>query len=301
MTAGAARNTTHDPQGMQQGASVGPVDDARLRAAFAPVREWVFDLDNTLYCASRGLFEQIDRRMGEYLSRLFGVDRQQARIIQKDYFRRYGTTLHGLIANGEIADPDDFLAFVHDIDYAPIAPDPALDAALAQLHGRKWVFTNGSLSHAEQVLDRLGVLSRIDEIFDVKAAGYVPKPHAQAFDAFFRRTGISPASAAMFEDIARNLAEPHARGMTTVLVRHPANADADSLHAPSAGCGCRAGGDAAMSHPHDDPQGEHVHFRTSRLPEFLQRLIDTGAAATTATTATTAAKLQDTNEGKATS
>ena len=253
-----------------------PADAERLRAAFTPVREWVFDLDNTLYCASRGLFEQIDRRMGEYLVRLFRVDIATARFIQKDYFRRYGTTLRGLIVNGEIADPDDFLAFVHDIDYAPIEPDPALDAALAQLDGRKWVFTNGSWKHAEKVLDRLGVLSHIDEIFDVKAAGYVPKPHAQAFDAFFRRTGIAPRQAAMFEDIARNLAEPHARGMTTVLVRHPANADADSLHEGAPGCGC---GGRETAHPHDDPAGEHVHFRTTQLPAFLHGIIAAGATA----------------------
>ncbi len=229
---------------------------APLPQAFAHVREWVFDLDNTLYCASRGLFDQIDRRMTEYLIRLFRVDPATARFIQKDYYRRYGTTLRGLIINGEIADPDDFLQFVHDIDYSAIAADAALDAALAQLHGRKWVFTNGSQAHAEAVLERLGIAAHIDEIFDVKAAGYVPKPHPEAFDAFFARTGIAPRRAAMFEDIARNLAEPAARGMTTVLVRHPDNADACSLES-------------------EEDDLTHVHFITERLSDFLVQLAAT--------------------------
>ncbi len=264
-------------------------EDERLRAAFAPVREWVFDLDNTLYCASRRLFDQIDKRMGEYLVRLFRVDIATAKYIQKDYFRRYGTTLRGLIVNGEIADPDDFLAFVHDIDYSAIAPDPALDDALTRLEGRKWVFTNGSLAHAEAVLERLGVSAHIDEIFDVKAAGYVPKPHPQAFDAFLAHTGIAPARAAMFEDIARNLAEPHARGMTTVLVAHPDNADAG--HA----CGCahahgnRHGGEGEM-HPHDDANGEHIHFRTTELTGFLRRLTVAQQASSSDTTTHTGEK-----------
>ena len=264
-------------QAAQHAASTAQGADAAhdLRAAFAHVREWVFDLDNTLYCASARLFDQIDARMREYLMRLFRVDAATARFIQKDYFHRYGTTLRGLIVNGEIGDPDDFLSFVHDIDYSAIAPDTALDEALAALEGRKWVFTNGSLAHAERVLERLGVLAHIDEIFDVKAAGYVPKPHRQAFDAFFTRTGIAPRHSAMFEDIARNLAEPHARGMTTVLVTHPANTDSAALnHHGEKACGCGAHGHAASEsrHPHDDIFGPHVHFRTRRLSDFLSAI-----------------------------
>ena len=227
---------------------------------FAHVREWVFDLDNTLYCASYRLFDQIDARMGEYLMRLFDVDLPTARRIQKDYYYRYGTTLRGLLLNNEIADPEDYLAFVHDIDYSHIRPDPDLDAALARLTGRKWVFTNGSLAHAEAVLKRLGVLSHIDEIFDVKAAGYVPKPHGQAFDAFFRRTGIAPRRSAMFEDIARNLEEPHARGMVTVWVDHPDNTDARH------GCGCSRQPEKGRGKP------PHVHYRTRHLTTFLNTL-----------------------------
>ncbi len=232
---------------------------------FGHVREWVFDLDNTLYCASYRLFDQIDKRMGEYLMRLFNVDLATARRIQKDYYYRYGTTLHGLLKNNEIADPDDYLAFVHDIDYSHIEPDPALDAALAALKGRKWVFTNGSLSHAEAVLNRLGVLSHIDEIFDVKAAGYVPKPAPEAFDAFFRKTGIAPRVSAMFEDIARNLEEPHARGMVTVWVDHPANTDAKHVCA----CTRQPEGGRAEKPP-------HVHYRTEHLTTFLNHVTGDG-------------------------
>ena len=230
---------------------------------FDHVDDWVFDLDNTLYCASRGLFDQIDQRMGAYLMRLFDTDAETARRIQKDYFHRYGTTLRGLMLNGEIDDPDDFLHFVHDIDYSTITPNPALDAALARIAGRKWVFTNGSVSHAENVLTRLGVIDHIDEIFDIRAADYVPKPHPQAYDAFFERTRIDPAASAMFEDIARNLVEPHARGMVTVLVDHPDNADSRCL--------CAHGGGAESL--------DHVHYRTEDLSEFLTDITQAGKEA----------------------
>ena len=41
-----------------------------MKQHFAHVTTWVFDLDNTLYPASCRLFDQIDVRMGEFVSNL---------------------------------------------------------------------------------------------------------------------------------------------------------------------------------------------------------------------------------------
>ncbi|HHN68257.1 MAG TPA: pyrimidine 5'-nucleotidase [Thermopetrobacter sp.] len=226
-----------------------------MRAAFASVRHWVFDLDNTLYSARYRLFDQIDRRMGEYLMRLFGVNAEEARRIQKDYYHRHGTTLRGLMLNGEIDDPHDYLRFVHDIDYGHIAPDPMLDAALTRLKGRKWVFTNGSAAHAEKVMARLGITGHIDAVFDIAAADWLPKPMAAAYEAFLKRTGIAPDQAAMFEDIARNLKTPHELGMKTVLVRHRDNTDGNHINQLNG-----------------DLHAPYVQFVTDDLPGFLSRL-----------------------------
>ena len=221
---------------------------------FSHVRHWVFDLDNTLYPARYRLFDQIDRRMGEYIARLFGVGREEARRIQKDYFYRYGTTLRGLMKKHD-ADPVAFLEYVHDIDYSAIAPDAELDRALSALPGRKWVFTNGTEAHAAAVMERLGISGHIDEVFDITHSGYLPKPLPETYAAFVRKTGMEPERAAMFEDIARNLAQPHEMGMTTVLVDHPDNVD-----------GCR------MNEMNDDVNAPYVHYVTDDLAAFLGRL-----------------------------
>ena len=84
--------------------------------------------------------------------------------------------------------------------------------------GRKLIFTNGSRGHALATVEQLGLGGLFEEAFDIVAAGLVPKPRDAAYDAFFRAHGVEPAHAAMFEDIAKNLAVPRARGMTTVLV-----------------------------------------------------------------------------------
>ena len=178
---------------------------------------WVFDLDNTLYPRHSNLFAQIDVRIRDYVGRLLELDGEAADAMQKTYYRRYGTTLRGLMMEHDIS-PDDFLEYVHDIDHSPIAPNPRLAGAIAQLPGKRFIFTNGSRPHAEKVAARLGVTDHFEDIFDIVWADLMPKPARETYERFLAETGVSPASAAMFEDLSRNLAVPQALGMTTVLV-----------------------------------------------------------------------------------
>ncbi len=179
---------------------------------------WIFDLDNTLYPSTCRLFDQVDRRMGEFIARQLAITPEEARRLQKQYFREHGTTLRGLMTVHGMA-PQDYLAYVHDIDLSPVEPSPNLEVALGRLAGRKFVFTNGSAAHAGRVLERLGVAHRFDGIFDVAAAGYVPKPDPVAYHRLLAHFGIDPARAAMVEDLSRNLAPARALGMTTVWLR----------------------------------------------------------------------------------
>ena len=78
---------------------------------FSHVDTWVFDLDNTLYPASCRLFDQIDVKMGEFVSRLLNVDYAEAKRRQKEMFYKYGTTLRGLMTEHAIT-PDAFAGLV---------------------------------------------------------------------------------------------------------------------------------------------------------------------------------------------
>lgn len=198
-------------------AIVPPMKPIPPSASFAHVRNWVFDLDNTLYPHHANLFAQIDVRMTHYVSDLLQLPRDAARKLQKDFYRDYGTTLKGLMEVHGI-DPDDFLEKVHDIDYSWLAPDPELGEAIAALPGRKFIFTNGDRGHAERTARQLGILDHFDEIFDIVAAGLVPKPAQETYDKFTALHRVAGEQSAMFEDLARNLTVPKALGMKTVLV-----------------------------------------------------------------------------------
>ncbi|MBC7579856.1 pyrimidine 5'-nucleotidase [Tardiphaga sp.] len=184
---------------------------------FTQVQTWVFDLDNTLYPHHVNLWQQVDGRIRDFVSNFLKVPADQAFKIQKDYYKRYGTTMRGLMTEHGVS-ADDFLAYVHEIDHSPLEPNPAMGAAIAQLPGRKLILTNGSVAHAGAVLDRLGIAAEFEAVFDIIAADLEPKPAQQTYDKFLRLHDVDPAGAAMFEDLSRNLVVPHALGMTTVLV-----------------------------------------------------------------------------------
>ena len=199
------------------GRQTGDHDDRGRSRSFRARRGLVFDLDNTLYPHHSNLFAQIDQKMTAYVSELLKLAREDARTLQKELYREYGTTLNGLMSRHGI-DPDDFLEKVHDIDYSWLKPDPVLGAAIRQLPGRKFIFTNGNRTHAERTARQLGILDDFDDIFDIIAAGLTPKPARQTYDLFLASHGVAGPNAVMFEDLARNLAVPKALGMTTVLV-----------------------------------------------------------------------------------
>jgi putative hydrolase of the HAD superfamily len=189
-------------------------------------KTWVFDLDNTLYPASSSLFPQIHKRMGQYIARTLQIDAQTADTLQRKYYREHGTTLRGLMLMHSI-EPDDFLAYVHEIDCTVLPPAPRLDAALALIPGRKIVFTNGSAKHAENVLTQLDIDHHFEGVFDIKAADYVPKPAMETYRKMVDRFAIDPNGAVMFEDLAHNLTAAAELGMTTVWVREEGHSFAE--------------------------------------------------------------------------
>jgi putative hydrolase of the HAD superfamily len=213
--------------------------EADLLGKFGHVSAWVFDLDNTLYPPDCALWPAIEQRIALFLMGLTGLDGLSARALQRYYYRRHGTTLRGLVEE-HVVRADEYLEFVHDIDRSTLAPNPPLAREIERLPGRKLIFTNGSRDHALRTLERLGLDGLFEDAFDIVAAGLVPKPVDLAYEAFFRTHEVDPASAAMFEDLARNLRAPKARGMTTTLVApRPGQADhRQTLDHGGADCGC---------------------------------------------------------------
>ena len=202
---------------------------------------WIFDLDNTLYPASVDLFGQINIKMSNYIMRLLDVDEVTAEKMRAEYWKKYGTSLAGLMQNYKI-DPSDFLKFVHDIDFSVLPKDLDLVDALNNLPGRKLVYTNGTVPYAREVLKYRGLLNVFSEIYGIEDASYIPKPFPEAFEIIFSKAKIVPKRSAMFEDEKRNLEVPFKLGLKTILV-----SDGQS-------------------------NGKYVNYSIKRLSDFLRQI-----------------------------
>ena len=199
-----------------------------VKQHFHHVTTWVFDLDNTLYPPRYRLFDQIEVKMTQWVMNALGVDRAEADRLRQHYWDSYGTTLAGLMREHDI-DPGPYLTEVHDIDFSPLPHDPDLAACIADLPGRRIVYTNACEPYAVKVLEARGLSGLFDAIYGVEHAGFHPKPDRAAFEMVFAADGLDPVRAAMFEDDVRNLRVPHELGMRTVHVA-PAPEPADHIH-----------------------------------------------------------------------
>jgi putative hydrolase of the HAD superfamily len=188
-----------------------------MHARLDHVRNWIFDLDNTLYPHGARLFEQVDRRITDYIARLFKVGRDEAYKIQKGYFHTRGTTLSGLMAEHGV-DPYEYLADVHDIEMDVLDENAPLAAAIARLPGRKIIFTNADAPYAGKILSKLGLGESFEAIHDVHAAQYRPKPAPEAYQHLCDAYGLDPMESLFADDMARNLKPAKQIGMTTLWV-----------------------------------------------------------------------------------
>ena len=219
-----------------------------MLARLARIRNWIFDLDNTLYSAKINLFAQIDARMTAYVGDLLGVEPAEAYRLQKGYFLDHGTTLAGLMREHDV-DPHHFLGYVHDIEMDVIEENVPLAAAIARLPGRKLVFTNGDTPYAMRVLDRLGLANSFEAIHDVHAMDLVPKPAPSAYAGLCATYGLDPEVSLFADDMARNLTPAKAIGMTTLWVDNGSEQAADTARA-------------------------HIDFTTHDVTAWLHRILE---------------------------
>ena len=210
---------------------------------------WIFDLDNTLYSADSGIFQQVHDLMGKFVSKHLNVEIKKAKEIQHKYYKQHGTTLRGMMDNHGV-DPEYFLKEVHKLDYSIVDSNKKLNEELKKLKGRKIVYTNANLQHALDVLDRIELSNFFDYIFDIKMANYIPKPDLQPYEQIIKDFNLNPSTSAMFDDIAKNLVPAKKVGFTSVWI------------------------DAGYENFSDDIEAskDYLDFKTKDLSVFLEKV-----------------------------
>ena len=179
------------------------------------IKNILFDCDGVLYQDLEAVFGQVSKKMTEYISKKLNIDLIKAKELQTNYFHKYNTSLNGLMMHHDIP-PEEFLKYVHDIDLSFMKKDLALREELEKLNIKKFVFTNSSKEHVNNITAHLGIDDLFDGIFDIVDAEFNPKPEAKAFDLMTKKFNINPKETLYIEDIAKNLSIAKERGSTTV-------------------------------------------------------------------------------------
>ncbi len=178
----------------------------------------LFDLDNTLYSESCGVFDLIDQRMNEWLISNLQIPESEVNEFRNKYFVQYGTTLRGLMLHHEV-NPRDFLDYVHDVPvHEFLSADLELRQTLEQVKSRKLIFTNSDLKHANRILDALGVRDQFERIFDIEAMNFIPKPNPDSYRLVLDYLRLQPKDVLLIDDMERNLKPAQEMGMRTILI-----------------------------------------------------------------------------------
>ncbi len=199
----------------------------------------LLDLDGVCYGKHNNyslekVFGQVSKRMTSFISERLQIDLNEAKQLQTDYFYKYNTSLNGLMIHHDIP-PQEFLKYVHSIDLSFMKEDKVMRKELENLDMEKFIFTNGSAEHAENILTHLGIYDLFgrDKVFDIQDGGYIPKPEAKTFDLMVKKFGINPEETIYIEDIAKNLSIGHERGCMTVWLindEHFGKIDSDKYY-----------------------------------------------------------------------
>ncbi len=178
---------------------------------------WFFDLDNTLYCANSGIFDQIHKKMSEFISTNLNVSLEKAKLLQKKYFVENGTTLYGLMLNHNI-NPEKFLDYVHDIDFSIVKPDNELNDLIKKIPEKKIIFTNANFYYVKKILKNLNLENIFDDIYDIEKMDYLPKPNLKTYKKLISTYNFDVKKAILFDDIPQNLLPAADLGLKTVQV-----------------------------------------------------------------------------------
>lgn len=178
-----------------------------------------FDLDDTLYPSSSGLWSLIRERMSLYMQERMNLPASEIPTLREKYYRSYGTTLRGLQMHHDV-DANDYLSYVHDLQLEQyLQPNPGLREILLSLPQKRWIFTNADSRHAGRVLKVLGLDDCFDGIIDIYALNFVCKPATSAYLKALKIAGdINSQQCVVLDDSPSNLKTAQELGFCTVLI-----------------------------------------------------------------------------------
>ena len=185
------------------------------------VKYIILDMDGVVYHPRflKTLFGQVSSRMTDFISLKLGIEKNKAKEIQQEYFYKYDTSLNGLMKNyPNLINGEEFLKYVHDINYDCLKKDTELREELLKLNVKTYCATNGSKEHAINCMKKIGIDDLFEgKIMDIVDFNFKPKPNPESLNLMCKKFQIPANEETVYiEDIAKNLSSEAARDMIKV-------------------------------------------------------------------------------------
>lgn len=182
------------------------------------IKNLVFDLDGTLYPLSSGLGEGCQCRVYDFFSQKLKVDIDEAKKISERLLQKYHYESQGVEKELGISE-EEFMEYICRTDVGSLQKNQNLEELLLNFPQRKFIFTDSTISHSLDVLEKIKVRADIfEQIYDAKQGGYVYKLETKAFKRFCDICKIRPEESIIFEDSCKSLCFAKEVGFTTVLI-----------------------------------------------------------------------------------
>jgi pyrimidine 5'-nucleotidase len=178
-----------------------------------------FDLDDTLYPSTNGLWQTLRNRIELYMVEVMKLPPEIVPNLRKELFLKHGTTLRGLAIEYQINEQE-FLDFVHNVPLTNfLQPDPNLRSTLGLYPQKKVIFTNADANHANRVINTLGLAGVFDQIIDIRDIRPYCKPQIEAFQQALSLAHVhDPHDCVMIDDARRNLLGAKEIGLFTIQI-----------------------------------------------------------------------------------
>ena len=150
--------------------------------------------------------------------------------------------------NHDKIDPHEFLEFVHEIEISWLPKDELLREELIKIKDKKYIFTNGSHAHVENVTKQLGIDDLFDGAFDIVDANFITKPKIEPYKKIVEKFDLDPTKSILIEDMAHNLEQAKNLGMKTCWLEN------DEVFAKK------------------DADKPYIDYKIKSLPSFLQEI-----------------------------
>lgn len=189
-----------------------------------------FDLDETLYPSSNGLWLSIRDRIRLFMQERLDIPANTIPALSERCFRQYGTTLRGLQVNYGV-NMEEYLNYVHDIPINNyLKPNPKLKKVIDVLPHRKAILTNADSAHAQRVISALGLDGCFEMIIDVYQLNPYCKPMPESFKIAMSKVGeTDPHRCILIDDLPANVRAAKDFGFHAILVdessKHHAEGD----------------------------------------------------------------------------